>query len=74
MNAKDLAFDEGTDAEIVEHFGAVLPGVDVAVLAHRFFVETIHRGDASGLMVSSEKSDAVGVLELQAEQELEGLD
>lgn len=42
MDAKDLAFDESTDAEIVEHFGAVLPWVDVAVLAHGFFVESVH--------------------------------
>jgi len=42
MNAKDLAFDEGCNAEIVEHFAAILPRVDVAVFAHSFFVETVY--------------------------------
>ena len=74
VNAEDLAFDDGTDAEVIEHLSAVLPGVDVTVLAHGLFVETVDGSDTTGLVVTSEESDAVGVLELQAEEKLEGLD
>ena len=73
MDAEDLAFNDSTDTKVIENFGAVLPGVDVTILAHGLFVETVNAGDTAGLVVSTEESDAVGVLELQAEEQLEGL-
>ena len=71
VDAEDFAFDDGTDTEVVEDLTAVLPGVDVAVLAHGLFVETVDRGDAACLVIASKKGDAVGVLELEAEEKLE---
>ena len=72
VDAENFAFDDGTDTEVVEDLTAVLPGVDVAVLAHGLFVETVDRGDAASLVIASEKGDAVWVLELEAEKKLEG--
>lgn len=71
MNAEDLAFDQGANAEIVEYFGAVLPGVDVAILAHSLLVETVDGCNTASLVVASQKRDAVGVLQLKAKQKLE---
>jgi len=72
VDAEDLALDDGTDTEVVEDLTAVLPGVDITVLAHGLFVETVDRGDAACLVIASKKGDAVGVLELEAEEKLEG--
>ena len=72
MDAEDLALDDGTDTKVVEDLAAVLPGVDIAVLAHGLFVETVDRGDAACLVIASKKRDAVGVLEFEAEEKLEG--
>ena len=73
VDAENFALDDGTDAEVVEDFAAVLPGVHIAVLAHGLLVEAVDGCDTTSLMVTSEESDAVGPLELQAEKELEGL-
>ena len=72
MNAEDLALDDGTDSEVVEDFTAVLPGVDIAVLTHCLLIEAVDRGDTARLMIASQERDAVGVLELEAEEKLEG--
>ena len=73
VDAEDFTFDDGADAEVIEHFSAVFPGVDVSVFTHGLFVEAVNGGHTSGLVVASEKGDAVGPLQLQTEQELEGL-
>ena len=68
---EDLAFDDGTNAEVVENFSAVLPWVGVTVLSNGFIIEAIHGGDLSGLVVTSKESDVGWVLELEAKEELE---
>ena len=73
MDTEDLAFNDGSNTKVIEDFGAVLPGVDVTILAHSLFVEAVDGGDTTGLVVTSEEGDAVGPLELEAEKELEGL-
>ena len=74
MNAKYLAFNDSADSEVIENFCAVLPWVDVTVFAHSLLVEAVNRGNSSGFVVTSQKSDAVGVLQLKTEQKLESLD
>ena len=73
VDTKDLAFDDGTEAEVVEDFHAVLPRVGVSVLAHIFVVITIHAGDLARFVVTSQKGDVGGVLELKAHEKLESL-
>jgi hypothetical protein len=74
MDAEDLAFNDGTDAEVVENFSAVLPRVSVSVLSNSFVIEAVYGCDLSGLVVTSKKSDVSWVLELEAEEELECFD
>ena len=74
MNAKYLAFNDSADSEVIENFCAVLPWVDVTVFAHSLLVEAVNRGNSSGFVITSQKSDAVGVLQLKTEQKLESLD
>jgi hypothetical protein len=74
VDAEDLSFNDGADTEEVEHFGAVFPGVGVSVLSDRLVVEAVDGGDLAGLVVSAQQRDAAWVLELQAQEQLEGLD
>lgn len=73
MDAEDFALDDGSNAQVVENVGAVLPGVHVSVLAHGFLVEAVDRGDASCLVVTTQQGDALRVLQLEAKEQLESL-
>ena len=71
MNTEDFAFNNSTNAKVVEDFGAVLPWVGITVLSNCFIVEPVHSSNLSGFVISSQESDMRWVLQLQAEQELE---
>ena len=74
MDAEDLALNDGANTKVIEDLRAVLPGVDVAILAHGLFIESVDAGNTAGLVITTEKGDAVGELQLEAEEELESLD
>ena len=71
MNTEDFAFDNSTNAEIVENFGAVLPRVGITILSNSLIVEPVHSSNLSGFMITSEESNMCRVLEFQTKQELE---
>ena len=71
MDAEDFAFDNGTNAEVIENFSAILPWVGITVLSNGLIIEAIHGSDLSGLVITSEKSDMCWVLELEAKEQLE---
>mmetsp|Transcript_2693 Transcript_2693/g.4548 ORF Transcript_2693/g.4548 Transcript_2693/m.4548 type:complete len:300 (-) Transcript_2693:74-973(-) len=73
VDAENFSLHNSSNAEVVEDFSAVFPGVGVAILPDRLVVEAVDRGDLPRLVVSSQESDVCGVLELQTEEELEGL-
>ena len=73
VDAKYLAFDYGTDTQVVEYLGTVLPWVDIAIFAHGLLIEAIDGWYSARFVVAAQKRDAVGVLELQAEEKLESL-
>lgn len=54
MDAEDFAFDDSSDSEVIEDFGAVFPWVGVAILSDRLVVETVHGRDLASLVISSE--------------------
>ena len=57
MYTEDAAFDDRSDAQVVENLSTILPRVSVSVFAHYLVVETIYSGDLSSFMVASEKSN-----------------
>jgi len=71
MDAEDFAFDNGTNAEVIENFSAILPWIGITVLSNGLIIEAIHGSDLSGLVITSEKSDMCWVLELEAKEQLE---
>jgi hypothetical protein len=74
VNAENFSFNDGSDTKIIEYFCAVLPRVGISVFSNGLIIESVDGGDLSSLMVSSEESNVSWVLQLEAEQELEGLD
>lgn len=73
MNTENFALDDGSDTEIIEDFGAIFPRISISILSNGLIVETVHGGDLSGLVISSEKGDVSWVLQFQAQQKLESL-
>ena len=64
MNAENFSFNDGSDTEIVEYLGAVLPWVGISVLSNGLIIEAVDGGDLSGLVVSSQEGDVCWVLQL----------
>ncbi len=73
VDTEYFAFNNSSDAEIVEYLSAILPRICVSVLSDSLIVETIDSGDLSGFMVASQESDVGWVLQFQTKQQLEGL-
>ena len=59
VDAENLAIDNGGESEKVEDLAARLPDRGIAVLSLAFFVETIHLGDLTGLVVASNECYAI---------------
>lgn len=71
MDAENLSFDNSTNTKVIEDLGTILPWVGITVLSNSFVIETIHGGDLSGLVVTSEEGDVGWILQLEAQQKLE---
>ncbi|KAB8364839.1 hypothetical protein FH972_024702 [Carpinus fangiana] len=69
VEAEDLVFNEGGEGQIVEEVGEALPYVCVAILAQALVVEAVDLGDLAGLVVAAQDGDALGVADLQGDEE-----
>lgn len=74
VQAEDLVVDERGKWEVVEEIGEELPHIRIAVLAQTLVVEAVHLRNLSTLVVAAEDGDALGVADLQRDQEGDGLD
>ena len=74
VETEDLVVDEGRQRQVVEEVGEVFPHVGVAVFAEAFVVEAVDLGDLPGFVVASEDGDALGVADLEGDEEGHGLD
>ncbi len=73
MHTEHLPVDNGSDGQVIEDLGAVLPGIGVPVFSVDLIVEAVNGGNLAGLVVASQQGDPVGVFDLQAQQVLESL-
>ena len=74
MDAENFVIDNSSEGQVVKHFCAVAPDVDGAVLAEALVVEAVDLSDLTGLVVTSDQSDAFWVAHFKSEQEQESLD
>lgn len=74
VKTEDLVVDQGSEGEVVEEVGKVLPHVGVAVFSEALVVEAVDLGDLTGLVVSSEDGDSLRVSDLEGDEEGDGLD
>ena len=74
VDAEDLSGDQGSQGQVVEGIVEVLPGGGAAVLLDDLVVEAVDSSDLPGLVVAPEQDDVLGVLDLVAEEQLDGLD
>ena len=74
MYAQYLIFDDSAQRQVVERLIAVLPRCRIAILLHNFIVEAIHCRDLTTFVIASQQSYLLWVLDLVAEQKLDGLD
>lgn len=65
VETEDLVIDQGSQGEVIEEIGKVLPDVGVAVLAETLIVEAVDLCDLPGLVVASKDGDALGVSDLE---------
>jgi len=72
MYTEHFSINHSSNWQVVEHLSAVLPRIGVAIFSVDLIIEPIDCSDLSGLMIASEKSDPVGVFNLQTEQVLKG--
>ena len=71
MNTEDFAFDDGSNAKVVEDFSAVFPWVGISILSNSFIVESINGGNLSSLVITSKESNMSWVLHLKTKKKLE---
>ena len=69
MQTEDLVVDQSGKRQIVEKICEVFPDVRISVLAEALVVETVDLGDLAGLVVTAEDGDALGVPDLERDQE-----
>lgn len=74
MKTENLIVDQGSEREVVEEVGEILPHVGVAILSETFIVKAINLSNLTGLVVSSKDSDALGVSDFESDEEGDGLD
>lgn len=74
VQAEDLVVDEGGEGEIVEKVGEVLPDIGISVLAETFVIEAVDLSDLARLVVAAEDGDALGISDLQGDEQSNCLD
>ena len=74
VDTKDTAVDDSAEGKVVEDLAAPAPDVGGAVLALALVVEAVDLCDLAGLVVAADEGHALGVADLEGEEEEEGLD
>lgn len=69
VQAKDLVVNQGGERKIVEKVGKVLPDVGVAILAQALVVEAVYLCDLARFVVAAQNGDAVGVSDLEGDEQ-----
>lgn len=73
MEAEDLVVDEGGKRKVVEEVCEVFPNIGVAIFSEAFIIEAIDLGNLAGFVIPTEYGNALGVSDLESNEESYGL-
>lgn len=73
MEAEDVVLNDGTKWKVIEQSCEFLPHLGIAILAQALIVESIDLSDLLRLVVTAQNGDTVGIADLQADEEGDGL-
>lgn len=73
VQAEDLVVNQGGERKIVEKIGKVLPDVGITILAQALVVEAVYLCDLARLVVAAQNGDAVGVSDLEGDEQSNSL-
>lgn len=66
VKAEDLIIDQSGQGKVIEEIGEIFPNVGIAVFSETLVIETVHLGDLTRFMISSEDSDSARVSDFQS--------
>lgn len=73
MDAEDLSFNHSSNTKVIKDLGTIFPRIGIAILSDGLIVKAVNSGDLSGLVVATKQGNVGRISELEAEQELKGL-
>ena len=69
VDTKYLVINDNTQSKEIEHIGKVVPDIGVAVFSGTLGIEAIRLGHTAGLVVASNKMNALGVSQFQTNEQ-----
>ena len=73
VQAEDLVVNQGGERKIVEKVGKVLPDVGITVLAQALVIEAVYLCNLARFVVAAQNGDAVGVSDLEGDEQSDSL-
>lgn len=67
MDTKHTTIHNSTQRQIIKHFTTPSPYITTSIFTLTFIVKAINLSNLAGLVVSSNKRDAVGIADFESE-------
>ena len=74
MDTKDLIIYDHTKGEEIEHVREIMPDVRIAIFSVAFRIEAVRLGDTSRFVIATYEMNALGIAELETDEERDRLD
>ncbi len=74
MNTQHSTIDNRSQRQVIKSLVEIFPAIGVAILFVDLIQKSIHHGDVSTLMVSSEQINSIRVFDFETKKERNGLD
>jgi hypothetical protein len=74
VQTKNGIFHHGREGKVIKQIGKELPHVGRSVFAHAFVVKSVDLGNLTTLVIAAEHEYAIGVADLETDQERDGFD